>query len=581
MIVQSKPNMISDNELLGLYVVNDDQSAFEQLIERHASMVMHVCRAFLWNQADCDDAFQSVFALLSRKSKSLLKHSSIGGWLHNAAVNVSLTKRRTIRRQREVEIAHEPKSTNPEPWESIANAQECEKLHLEIARLPRKYRDVIVLCHLNGASRSEAADSMDITTSAVKAALARARKLLRQRLVQQGIGLSTILAVANLSAEQANAASQISAIVKSTCGQIAASSSKFASTNPNLFQLISSKGLSAMPIGIVHTSLAIALGLVSLGAIGIGAMSSVPVSNSKTVVVSQEVEGKQPADAVMIQNEDVDELELTDESFQLPPKQDKQAAELIKNSIQAELSQLQVEYQRAQASYSANHPECVELASRIKMLKQVQRFDFGAAFSASRKEKDRNNDGGKAQFRSTLVIDQKIAQAEIGLQVAIQRFGANHPTVQAQRQTVEMWRQFRENSQSVPELKPIDNTREEDQKKLEKLFQYKPFYPGAVYSQPKSLDGIVLSMLKNGFEATDVEGNVLRRFLDTNRDSKLDVWIYFKNGTESYRDIDRDFDKRVEEAQFTDGDAVRIGKDPNRDGTIDQWVDKRLSDMRK
>ena len=582
--------MISDNELLGLYVVNGDQAAFEQLTERHAPMVMHVCRSFLWNSADSDDAFQSVFALLSRKSKSLLKHSSIGGWLHNVAVNISLTKRRSISRQREVEIEHEIESASVEPWETIANAQQCEKLHLEISRLPRNYRDVIVLCHLNGCSRKEVAESLDTTTSAVKAALARARKLLRQRLVQQGIGLSTVLAVASLSTGQTNAASQISAIVKSTCGQIGASGSKFAATNSNLFQLISSKGLSAMPIGIVHTSLAITLGLVSLGAVGIGAMSGIPVSNPKTVVVSQETKVAEQADAVVIQSEDGNQIELADQPFQLPPKQDEQAAELVKKTLNAELLQLMAEYERAQTKYAADHPECVELASRIKMLKQIQLFDFGAAFTESRQTKDRPYAAGNAQSqRATLAIDQRIAQAEIALQVALSHFGPAHPSVQSQRATVQMWKQFRDNGQSAPDLEPSDATRVQNQGTLEKMFKFKPIEPGVDYEQPTSLTGIVVSKTNQsefentypGFEATDSQGNVLRRFVDKNGDQKLDTWIYYKSGIETYRDIDRDYDGRAEEAQFTNGDVVRIGKDNDGDQKKDQWVVQRLSDMRK
>ena len=82
----AEDQIVSDNELLGLFVVNDDQQALEQILRRHAPMVMHVCRTFLWNPADCEDVAQAVFVLLVKKSRSLLRHDSIAGWLHNVAV---------------------------------------------------------------------------------------------------------------------------------------------------------------------------------------------------------------------------------------------------------------------------------------------------------------------------------------------------------------------------------------------------------------------------------------------------------------------------------------------------------------
>ena len=87
----------------------------------------------------------------------------------------------------------DPLAQSNEPWQLISNAQEFDKIHREINRLPKRYRDVIVLCHLQGRTRSEAADLLNTTTSTVKAALARARNLLRQRLVRQGIVVTALI----------------------------------------------------------------------------------------------------------------------------------------------------------------------------------------------------------------------------------------------------------------------------------------------------------------------------------------------------------------------------------------------------
>lgn len=135
----------NDNELLGMFVHRQNQEALEQLIRRHSSMVFGVCKSMLWQDADAEDAFQAVFLLLCKKAPKLLIHTSIGGWLHQSAVRISLSHRNRIVRKREVNMSEEDLShKGNEPWQSIANACDCEMLHREISRLPKRYRDGVI-----------------------------------------------------------------------------------------------------------------------------------------------------------------------------------------------------------------------------------------------------------------------------------------------------------------------------------------------------------------------------------------------------------------------------------------------------
>ncbi len=69
-------------------------------------------------------------------------------------------------------------------------------------------------------------------------------------------------------------------------------------------------------------------------------------------------------------------------------------------------------------------------------------------------------------------------------------------------------------------------------------------------------------------------GQLLRRFLDTNGDNRVDQWCYFKDGIEIYRDIDTDFEKdkaKVNECRWLGTAGTRWGIDDDQDGTIDRW----------
>lgn len=80
-------------------------------------------------------------------------------------------------------------------------------------------------------------------------------------------------------------------------------------------------------------------------------------------------------------------------------------------------------------------------------------------------------------------------------------------------------------------------------------------------------DGSRIQEVSNG-------SRTLRQFADTDGDNKLDTWIFFKDGRESYREQDLDGDGKVDQYQFHEGGKVRNGIDEDQDGKIDIWDDE-------
>ena len=67
------------------------------------------------------------------------------------------------------------------------------------------------------------------------------------------------------------------------------------------------------------------------------------------------------------------------------------------------------------------------------------------------------------------------------------------------------------------------------------------------------------------------QGEVLRRFADTNNDNYVDQWCYFLGGVEVYRDIDSNFNNKADEYRWFNTAGTRWGVDKNEDGHIDSW----------
>lgn len=83
--------------------------------------------------------------------------------------------------------------------------------------------------------------------------------------------------------------------------------------------------------------------------------------------------------------------------------------------------------------------------------------------------------------------------------------------------------------------------------------------------RPEKENGITSWVVRNK------QGEVLRKFADTNSDNVVDEWCYFQNGIEVYRDIDSNFNGKADEYRWFNTAGTRWGIDKNEDGKIDSW----------
>src|SRR5579884_1002869 len=91
----------SDHDLLQRFVHCRDERAFAALVERHATMVLGLCRSILHNGHDAEDIFQAAFLVLARKAASLRKGESVGSYLYSVATRLARKARlRDDKRQR-------------------------------------------------------------------------------------------------------------------------------------------------------------------------------------------------------------------------------------------------------------------------------------------------------------------------------------------------------------------------------------------------------------------------------------------------------------------------------------------------
>lgn len=172
---------LSDGRALGAWLNNRSEEAFTELVRRHGPMVRGTC-ARLLRPSEVDDAVQAVFMVLARKAGRLRRREQLGGWLHRCAVLVARHAVRARNRRTRAELA--AMSLRPgwtverdHPWRAVA-----PRLDAALNALPKRYREAIVLCYLEGVTQREAARRLGKPAGTIASLCARGLQRLRVRL---------------------------------------------------------------------------------------------------------------------------------------------------------------------------------------------------------------------------------------------------------------------------------------------------------------------------------------------------------------------------------------------------------------
>jgi len=265
---------VADAELLRRFVATRDEPAFEELLRRHGPTVLGVCRRRLGNSHDADDAFQAVFLILARRADAVRDPRSLGNWLYGVALRTA-TKAKAMAAKRTQRLKTHGKS------EAIDDPAEREELlrilDEEIAKLPEQYRIAIVVCDLNGKSRSVAARELGWPEGTLSTRLTKARELLAARLRHRGVTLSAAaLAAALASAAEANVSPTLTDLTLAAATTLRA-------TSPAIHVLVEGV-IRSMKINALKLMLAIAVSVAALGGALLSAQPA-PAEPEKPVVL--------------------------------------------------------------------------------------------------------------------------------------------------------------------------------------------------------------------------------------------------------------------------------------------------------
>src|SRR6266852_2676666 len=167
-----------------------DTTAFEELIERHQSLVTGTVARMLGSNSDVEDIAQQVFIRVWKSARRYVPRAKFTTWLLKITRNLVFNELRRAKRRGHVSLQSEPgvedtplrDETNPAPDASLLESELQRAIEEAIMQLPKSQRMALVLRRYEQLSYEQIAEVLDLSVPAVKSVLFRARTEMRSRL---------------------------------------------------------------------------------------------------------------------------------------------------------------------------------------------------------------------------------------------------------------------------------------------------------------------------------------------------------------------------------------------------------------
>ena len=188
----------TDTELFAL-IAKGDETAFRQVFHQYNKRLFPFVLSLVKSSADAKEVMQDVFIKLWLHREKLEEVENPGGWLHTITTNATYDFLRNQARyelrlsefqnlqasQSQLEIVHQ--NTETTATQDLVQAA--------IKELPLRRRKVFQLIKLEGYSRKEVAELLDISENTVRNQLSEAMSFVEDYLTRNHIVLSVPLSI--------------------------------------------------------------------------------------------------------------------------------------------------------------------------------------------------------------------------------------------------------------------------------------------------------------------------------------------------------------------------------------------------
>ncbi|MBI6872670.1 sigma-70 family RNA polymerase sigma factor [Clostridium aciditolerans] len=159
----------------------------ERLIDEYGNDVLRIAYMYLKDKHLAEDAFQEVFVKVYKNFNKFQGNSSVKTWILSITMNTCKDILRSSWLKRIV-FSQDQKLINcsdnivDNPAEEVIKQLQYNELLSEVMKLPKKYKEVIILFYYEEVSTSEISKILSIPEGTVRSRLFRAREFLKNNL---------------------------------------------------------------------------------------------------------------------------------------------------------------------------------------------------------------------------------------------------------------------------------------------------------------------------------------------------------------------------------------------------------------
>jgi RNA polymerase sigma-70 factor, ECF subfamily len=188
-----QPN--TESQLIGRMQAGDG-TAVTDLASLYGPRIHQLALRYVKNWEDAEEVTQDVLMKVYRKIDAFRGDAALSSWIYRITFNTAMSRLRTGRGNRLVEVQKPDSSSSEQPerlpaepadWSSLADdhvlrGQMRKRLIASLTHLPTVYRVPVILRDIQGLSTEEASAVLRVKPQTLKSRLHRGRLMLRERL---------------------------------------------------------------------------------------------------------------------------------------------------------------------------------------------------------------------------------------------------------------------------------------------------------------------------------------------------------------------------------------------------------------
>ncbi len=162
-----------------------ERVAQKWLYEKYAGNMVYVCLRYLKNMDDAEDTMHDAFVKVFASISKFRGDASVKTWITRIMVNTSINRiRKEAKRgiKKDIEKVHLTDTDDQTEMVEVNDELTAQQVLKMITELPLGYRTVLSMYALDGYTHKEIAKELGISEGTSKSQLAKARKMLKNRI---------------------------------------------------------------------------------------------------------------------------------------------------------------------------------------------------------------------------------------------------------------------------------------------------------------------------------------------------------------------------------------------------------------